>query len=121
MLVFSPDLWYLCYSYRIAQGCLPLFLPLLVVYHVLGTELSYLIVTATLCGGEGVLLFSGVLRLRREGASPGDTGRKRAGNPRPTHPSFRAGHLSPVSLKRGKMGKCPYKLLEGNTHGISQA
>ena len=81
---------------------------------------TILIITATLCGGEGILLFLGVLRLRREGANPGDTGRERAGNPRPTPSSFRAGHLSPVSLKRGKMAKCPYELLEGNTYGISQ-
>lgn len=109
-----------CHSYRRAQGCLPFLLLLLIVYHVLGTELSYLIIAATLCGGEGILLFPGALRLRREGASPGDTGRERAGNPRPTPSSFRARHLSPVSLKREKMGKCPYKLLEGNTYGISQ-
>ena len=59
VLVFSPDLWCLCHSYRIAQGCLPFLLPLLIVYHVLVTELSYLIITATLCGGEGILLFLG--------------------------------------------------------------
>ena len=68
--------------------------------------------------GRGDTVIPG--RLRREGANPGDTGRERAGNPRPIPSSFRAGHLSPVSLKRGKMAKCPYELLEGNTCGTSQ-
>lgn len=78
MLVFSPDLW--CLSLLQKSSGLP--------------ALPASFIDCLSCAGHWTILFNhcshpvwggdtvipGALRLRREGASPGDTGRERAGN-----------------------------------------